>query len=74
MLDFWDLREAGDSELWEAAVTEVRTSPELRDAILRSVMFSMECAGFEVERSRSEVLLDRALNGLPLLYPGCECD
>ncbi len=53
---------------WEAGVAAIRQSPELREAVLRSVMSSMECEGFEVDREQSERLLDEALNGPPLKY------
>ena len=57
-------------ERWTAAVEAVRSSPRLRESILQSVMSSMAYEGFEVDRERSEALLEQALNGPPLEYPG----
>lgn len=57
---------------WTRAVETVRSSPELRESLLRSVMSSMELEGFEVDRQQSERLLDEALDGPPLVYPGSQ--
>jgi len=57
-------------ERWAAAVEAVRFSPRLRANILQSVMSSMAYEGFEVDREWSEALLEQALNGPPLEYPG----
>ena len=57
---------------WAQAVAAIKGSPRLRESILRSVMSSMAFEGFKVDRERSEALLDRALHGPPLEYPGKE--
>lgn len=59
---------------WDASVARIRANPDLRESILRSVMSSMELAGFEVDHERSKRLLDQALDGPPLLYPGADSD
>ncbi len=55
---------------WNRTVEAIRTAPELRENILRSVMTSMALEGFQVDREESERLLDEVLNGPPLEYPG----
>lgn len=57
---------------WMAAAAAVRASVDLRDRILRSVMSSMEFEGFKVDLSRSKRLLEKALEGPPLRFPGAE--
>ena len=61
----------GDSA-WDEAVAAVRASVELRESILRSVMSSMAIEGFDVDREQSDRLLDEALSGPPLMFPGDE--
>jgi hypothetical protein len=55
---------------WEATTAAVRHSPALRESILQSVMRSMAFEGLELDREESERLLDLALSGPPLEYPG----
>ena len=57
-------------ERWAHGVAAVQGAPDIRESILRSVMSSMAFEGFDVDRGRSELLLDQALNGPPLEYPG----
>ena len=61
---------AARENLWADAVDAVRSSPHLRSQILESVMSSMAFEGFAIDRERSEALLDQALNGPALEYPG----
>jgi hypothetical protein len=54
---------------WVRAACEVRANPALRENMLQTVLTSMAQEGFHIDRARAEQLLDRALDGPPLIIP-----